>query len=486
MAHQDRIRFWVAELESVLKNAATSLPPRASKPTLSDYPLLSCDYETLDSIVEVVTESLKLESAGAIEDILPCSSMQEGILVSQARRPELYNYRAVWKLASRTGLDGVDVSGIDRAIRTLIARHQALRTFLVEMDLQDATFLQVVLKTVDAPVTWVQSKSVEELRALPVDIHGSEQLPYRFTLSEVSAAVYCVLDINHAIIDGMSVQVLVNEMIQAYDNASLPPAPLYSDFVGYLHQSSEDEGIAYWQDQLGDMEPCHFQSLDASASPVFQSLEFELDAQDNRQLRAFCAQHDVTLANLISAVWAVVLHTYAGKDGDQVCFGFLASGRDVPVDGAEAMVGPLIAMLIQTATVEPSTTLLGLVKAMQEQFLSRLPHQHTSLAKIQQSLGLAGKPLFNTLVNLQRRIESGARSGTIIAEEQPGYDPNEVSLICSLFRGVPGHYSLSAQHAYHSAPLCETIHPTPPHPTPVFHPVSHFMDHITSRQDTNN
>lgn len=39
----------------------------------------------------------------------------------------------------------------------------------------------------------------------------------------------------------------------------------------------------------------------------------------------------VTIATAIEATWAQVLHIYSGQD--DVCFGHISSGRDLPVPG---------------------------------------------------------------------------------------------------------------------------------------------------------
>ncbi|KAI0484876.1 hypothetical protein GGR56DRAFT_680719 [Xylariaceae sp. FL0804] len=326
----------------------------------------------------------------------PFDHMQEGILISQAKQPELYEYRAVWKVIPNSG-GSVSIQRTKDAILDVVARHQVLKTLFIETGVEGAAFVSAVLKR--AP---------------------------RDAVSCTHNGVYCMLDVNHALVDGGSIAILVSEIIQAYDKAPLPEAPLYSDFIRYLQKRPAGEDLAYWTAQLEDIAPSHFPSLDASAHPVFATLHFELGDEREKAMRAFCAQHGITLATLASAVWSAVLQVYIGGDADTVCFGFLASGRNVPVDGAESLVGPLITMLIRRARLGDGTIkLLDIARDMQNQFLQDLGHQHVSLAEVHRSLQLGEKRLFNTLVNLQRRENPDATSASILFEDRAGYDPNE-------------------------------------------------------------
>ncbi|KAK9419741.1 putative Carrier domain-containing protein, partial [Seiridium unicorne] len=58
-----------------------------------------------------------------------------------------------------------------------------------------------------------------------------------------------------------------------------------------------------------------------------------------RQLLRLCSETGITIATLSSTLWALILALFL--DREDVCFGYLASGRDIDVPGVQDMLGPL-------------------------------------------------------------------------------------------------------------------------------------------------
>jgi non-ribosomal peptide synthetase component F len=147
-------------------------------------------------------------------------------------------------------------------------------------------------------------------------------------------------------------------------------------------------------------------------------------------LREFCQRHEVTLANLFQVAWGLVLQTYTGSD--TACFGYLNSGRDVPLPGAHDTMGPFISMLVCRVETQAKNSILSMLQKNQVEYLQGLAHQHYSLAGILDQANVRGRSLFNTTMSLQRQRNGGegkeADSRCSIAlETAGGYDPTEVS-----------------------------------------------------------
>jgi non-ribosomal peptide synthetase component F len=147
------------------------------------------------------------------------------------------------------------------------------------------------------------------------------------------------------------------------------------------------------------------------------------------QVLAFCAANDVTVSNILHAAWAMILRAYTGLE--DVCFGYITMGRDIPLQGVEGIVGPFINILTARLAVHAGVTVGALIKESKRAYWQALAHQGTSLAQVQHELGLAGQPLFNTGVSLQTHLAGDGES----QEEPPelsfrsigGHDPTEVS-----------------------------------------------------------
>lgn len=432
MALQEGIRSWVKDCESLMQDVArsTGKTPLAS---LSDYPLLSFDYQNLDRMLQKLTRQWNLTSLDEIEDIYPCSPSQEGMIVSQVRQPErnLYNFETTWKVTSPSGTP-LDVDRLEAACRAVIQRHQILRTVFCETEVKDTPFAQAVFKNA-ASLSLPLSRSKLTLKDLAISaptILNSSRFPYHWLIGDTSDGVYCKFVINHCLLDGSSLGLLVQDIYSAYNNIQLSPAPLYSGFIGHLLDNPTDAPYAFWNCRLREVSRCHFPSL-AGAGPTEPSfgrvdISFTKDQVDG--IRELCREHDVTLATVMSSIWALVLQAYIGNDEQTVCFGYMASGRDVPLSGVHEVMGPLLNMLVQRVDFESSMSTAEVLKQVHNGVVVSLPHQHCSLAKIHSSLGLNGETLFNTLVNVQKRTRLGQTGSKqpIQMEITDYHDPAEV------------------------------------------------------------
>ncbi|CAG9971726.1 unnamed protein product [Clonostachys byssicola] len=110
-----------------------------------------------------------------------------------------------------------------------------------------------------------------------------------------------------------------------------------------------------------------------------------------------------------------------------VCFGYLASGRDLVVDGVEEVIGPLITTLV--SRVDLSGTTAKVLEETGRNLLNHFDFQHVSLAKIQDRLGLRGEQLFNTSMTIRQAIhDTSAGDGQLCLESVSGDSTNEYNI----------------------------------------------------------
>ncbi|KAL4967242.1 uncharacterized protein BDV14DRAFT_198344 [Aspergillus stella-maris] len=438
MAHQTGICEWVHDCKILLEQFGQSA---ASSPmaTLSDYPLLSLTYGELDATLRNFMQQSKLENLADIEDVYPCSPSQEGMIVSQMRQPErsLYNFETTWKVSS-LGEAAPDLDRLEAACATVIMRHQILRTVFCQTDQEDTPFVQIVVKdpsTLGLPLSRSIS-SPQNLIITPSAILDSSRFPYHLALGEWEDGVYCKFVINHCLLDGSCLGLLIQDIYSAYENIQLPDAPLYSSFIDHLLTTPSESAYSYWETHLAGVSRCHFPALNAAkdTTPTFDRVDVMFTGDQVDGIRILCRDQGVTVSTVMSAAWAMVLKAYMGNEAETVCFGYMASGRDVPVDGVDELLGPLLNMLVQRVDLPSSLTIANVLRQVHESVLASLPHQHCSLAKIHKSLGMKGETLFNTLVNVQRRESIGeAKPGQQIQMAITDYnDPAEFDIILNV------------------------------------------------------
>lgn len=448
MKHQEAITRWVQAWQECLSTIAPQLATMGREHTLSDFPLLSMTYQNLEKLKKEVLPDIGLTTLSDIEDIYPCSPMQKGILLSQVRKPGFYEIDFMYVVKPAQANEVVDVQRLLSSWQLVVTRHPMLRTVFTDGLAVEGVPEQIVLKsTTDRTIeiSCIDDEDViDTFKAQPPLQHTNKLPRNQFTILRTARNhVYIRLEISHAAIDAASMSVILKDMALAYES-KLPrgSGSLYSHYVEYLQSRPIDLSMKFWGEYLNSAQPCHFPaSLELSNEKQppkeLRSLAIECDLPDNT-LKEFCISQGVTIANIVQAVWSLVLRLYTGSD--DVCFGYLSSGRDIAVDGIEEVVGPLINMLVCRLQVLPAEGLTDLVQKVQENYLASMEHQHCSLAQIQHALKLGGRALFNTIVSVQRgtptKSSAESASPTIIhAGPQPevsfisigAHDPTEVS-----------------------------------------------------------
>ncbi|KAK3290246.1 uncharacterized protein B0H64DRAFT_452780 [Chaetomium fimeti] len=438
------VRQWISGFRHTLEDMVRSLAQHAAEPTLSDYPLLPMTYHSLRTLTEVAIPRVGIDRASSfsqIEDIYPCTPVQEGMLISQLRNPEAYIFHAVYKLTHSNPGHHLDAEKLVRAWQKVVDRHAALRTVFIESVRRGGVFDQVVLKKVDCGAVLLNSSDQDAMKKLgQVTLAKAKrpQLAHRLALCTTSSGkVLLKLEVNHAAMDGGSLAIILEELTSGYmGGLTSIPGPLYSDYVQYICAMPAGADSDYWMGYLKDLEPCYFPNLNSSTITLVPesrklcstALEFNRYAE----LRQLSERTHVTLANIMHAAWAFVLRKYTACD--DVCFGYLTAGRDAPVENISRTVGTLINMLCCRVKLSKSKSLESVFMMAQEEHLQSIQFQHCSLARVQHELGMAGKPLYNTSVSIQNHAESGEGEGedTILFDMEKAHDPSEYAITVNI------------------------------------------------------
>lgn len=433
MQHQDTIRQWVSECQDTLTHMINDLANLTPTPTLSDFPLLSLTDESFRSMLDRLS---KLGISGAdVEDAYPCSNMQEGLLLSQTKDAGFYAAMTVHEV--RTTLGKPEWQKLADAWRQVTRRHPALRTiFLENVGGGESLYDQIVLKHADANIVHIDCDDEQDaLRIIEkqqgVSYDNGRSPPHRFTVcSTKDGRTFCCIEISHAIMDGHSMSLLYSDLRQAYAGLLREDGPLYSDYISYLRDQPQDVSLEYWKSYLNGSEVCSFPVLnDGLIVDQRQLCSIRLDFGNLSvlDLQNFCNSRGITLSNIFHTAWALTLSSYVGSN--DITFGYLTSARDAQeIHRVEEMVGPLINTLVcRVKFSNDSSSLLDVLRSVQQDYMDTLPHRHTSLAEVQHALGLSGASLFNTALSYRRLPPEPPTDDASLKfiEVTPIYDPTE-------------------------------------------------------------
>ncbi|CAN9149917.1 unnamed protein product [Alternaria alternata] len=437
--NQKGIRRWIAECQRTLEEIAAELAKtNGPQPTMADFPLLPLEsYSRLDRVLKTLPHA-GVPSFDQVEDMYPCSPIQDGMILSQIKSPESYWSSTTFEVRSKRG--PVNASKVVDGWKQVVARHPALRTIFIDSVCKGGVFDQVVVKSPDSGIVTYKCADAELTALLESIKHSSLNgkkkpvLPHQAAVIQTSSGkIFVKVIVNHAVIDGGSLGVIGQDLQEAYEGRLSEDGPLYSDYIKYLRALPADDAVAYWKAKLRGVSPCYFPTTprDPSKPRQLRSLDMRFTRFD--ELHELAESSNVTIANILLAAWALVLRSYTNSS--DVCYGYLTSGRNVPIDKIESAVGAFINMLVSRIELKPATSLLEIVEKVQSDFVESMPHQHCSLAQFQHDLGLSGKSLFNTAVSIQRRSsaeEPTSDDSGIEFEQLDGHDPSEFAITVNI------------------------------------------------------
>jgi len=201
---QGRISQWIQNYEHLLLEAIGRLRYHPQELTLSDVPHLDVSYEGLAKFNKQRLGPLGLATVRDLETIYPVTAVQQGILISQAQRPDACYLHAIYEFASPNG-DPVDTARICTAWQQVVLRHPALRTVFSESVSQTGLWDKVVLRRASPEMLFIDTAPGEdpvyELSNLP-NLRASEGKPlHRLTVCKAPSRTFVKLDISTALCD---------------------------------------------------------------------------------------------------------------------------------------------------------------------------------------------------------------------------------------------------------------------------------------------
>ena len=213
---------------------------------------------------------------------------------------------------------------------------------------------------------------------------------------------------HHALVDGWSTSLVLAEVIALYEatlrgeQASLPPARSFREFLAWLGGRDQLAAQAFWQQALAGFEqPTPLPALRrpgtaASDSSVI-ACEAALGSAQVEGLARLARQAGVSQATAVNACWGLLLASHS--DSEDVVFGVSSAGRPAQLAGAEATVGLFINTIPLRLPAPWGGSIAAWLQEAQQRLAAAREHEHAALTRIAQWSSVApGQPLFETVL----------------------------------------------------------------------------------------
>jgi amino acid adenylation domain-containing protein len=353
----------------------------------------------------------------------PLSLGQEQIWLHSQLISDLSAYNEPLTLTHRGALD---VEVLRRTLAEVIRRHEAWRTTFHEVDGQPVAVVhdpsEVDLPVVDlrhlAPPEREREAdrlAMEEIRR-PFDLETGPLL--RFVLFKLDddmqrfdVAIHQIIFDPVSIYNGFlpELAVIYDDLILGRASSLADPPVQYQDFVRWQRATDPDESLAgqlaYWRDQLGEVQPALGLPTDRPRPSVQsyagEQVSFSLPEALSRELRAFSQREGVTLFVTLLTAFAVLL---ARRTGDEIqTIGTVASIRKRPE--LERLIGFFLNTLALRVDLSGDPTFREALGRARNVVSDGLSHNEVPIHRVVQALSLprdsSRSPLFQAMLILE-------------------------------------------------------------------------------------
>ncbi|KAM0283778.1 hypothetical protein ACHAQH_002368 [Verticillium albo-atrum] len=344
------------------------------------FSLLKGSPEQINALTNTVAEICRC-AASDIEDLYPCSPIQQEMMGLAARRPGDFTTQKVFTLTP-----DIELSRFKSAWENVVSAIPILRTRLVDVtaaSVVSSTLLQAVIK---GTLPWSRYTSLQECLRCERDKNmGLGDLLFRVALAQPSceadgsdSTIHAVVSMHHAVYDGWFLNLVSAELDREYSGQGGPGLSPYRDFIKLLEDSDlAAQAASFWKVSLKD--------VDLHLFPPFPHLEYRPSAAAKleRQISGITWASSLGAApnTLVQTAWGMVLSKYSGAC--DVVFGATLLGRQSPMDNIEQVAGPTIASVPIRILIDwQQQTAAQLLQSVQDHSAQMIRHAHLGIDNI--------------------------------------------------------------------------------------------------------
>ncbi|TQS34338.1 hypothetical protein Golomagni_05280, partial [Golovinomyces magnicellulatus] len=384
-----------------------------------------------------VTSLLQIwnQDTGDVDKVMCCTALQTSMIAETIKDSLRY-----WNTIELIVDPLYSVDKITDAVRRICQSNETLRSRFAE---EDGLFYTVVSKsTYNIPFSFLASMTdaTQPLKDLSIST------PVQFIISQDNRIL---IHIHHAVYDGWSNDLLISDLSDTLSGATLKSRPQFSEVTRYLQSGIKDEQLhsakAFWADYLHNWSKPTPPKLSARRSTKSQINSQRVDLTiDSASVLAQSKLIGVTPQTFFQAA---LFHAWSGVSGsDDVLIGSVTSGRTMPVDQIEDIMGPCIASLPLRIDLSKMKNCLDLVQSISSYTKLITQHDCLSLADVRRIAADNGsQTLYDILFVYQESTKTNMGKQCCVKEHRH-LDNSETKLIIEV---EPRGPTFSLQATYH-------------------------------------
>ncbi|MFC0514088.1 amino acid adenylation domain-containing protein [Mucilaginibacter angelicae] len=386
------------------------------------YPVIADLAKQLDD-EETEAAGSTIKSITPRPEYIPLSYSQERLwFIDRLEGSVQYHIPAVLKLEGE-----VNTNALENALKTVVERHEVLRTVIREQEGQGYQYVKAsnwTLKQSHSNGNEAELKAyIGKEASRPFDLSQDDML--RAELIATGENEYILLLVLHHIAaDGWSMPVLVSELGKLYNSfikndasqLSIPEIQ-YADYAiwqrEYLDAISLQNKLNYWEEKLAgtgilELPTDHMRpAVQSSKGSVY---EFTIAKEQADKLQKLSLEQGATLYMTLLSVFKVLLYRFSGQE--DICVGTAVANRDR--EETAELIGFFVNTLALRTNLNGQESFTELLSKVKQTTLEAYGHQEVPFEKVVEAVvkerDLSRSPLFQVMFVLQN-------TGTILALE---------------------------------------------------------------------
>ncbi|KAH9220281.1 hypothetical protein DL95DRAFT_330117 [Leptodontidium sp. 2 PMI_412] len=330
-----------------------------------------------------------------VEAVLPCTSVQQGMLAQTFHSEGLEYVNSIWFQLPAD----ISIPGLKNAWKSVCDRNEMLRTGFASTEYPKHPFAMVIQMKEDYELPLYES--AEECSTEASKAEDFFKKPWSLNIFQENGSTVLRFTAHHALYDAQSIQMLLTDVARVYATQTSAPRPPVATLLGEIlqgSQQSQDEKKSFWEKDENKIIVNRFPDLTPlRLSDTTSAVKEIISQSSSSKLEELCRSNGVTVQAATQATWGRLLTFYIGETS--TTFGMTLSGRSVH-ESADQIAFPSIVTL--PVRCEITGTNAELLSRTMDSNASLHKHQFTPLTSIQKWAGYPEGKIFDTLFAFQK------------------------------------------------------------------------------------
>ena len=375
-------------------------------------------YQTIKALSDYIDAQADINNKIPIArgKVWPLSFPQQRLCFIEAYEKGTNAYHVPWLISF---VKDININALKQSIDYISKRHQTLKTIFKQGE--SGEYYQVISPH---PLKIQQrrySSKNQLLEQLAIDVNKPFDLfnrpPTRIILyqKDITQFTHLLINIHHVAIDGWSLDILANELLQCYEHFAYQKALLlptlkiqYKDFAcwqkAYLQGERLKTQLNYWRNKLSNYETLSLATdkpRPANFELVGNDVDFILNQHLSGQLKNLARKQGCTLHTLMSTGFYILLHKYTSQQ--DIIIGTPVANRHYPE--IQNLIGFFVNQIILRQQVKFGENAKILMETIREDLLQAQLHQDIPFEKLVTELDIdkdtSRHPIFQVAFSVQ-------------------------------------------------------------------------------------